>query len=137
MKRFLRWPRSEAGFSIMTVLVASVVMGVAVIALSGTTVYVLSLQTESDVRATAISLATAYMEEVKTRPIEEIVTESVVAVNEIGVEEESGRFSRALTVTAGPAPRSRLITVRVNFSGSQGRSGKIELITIVYEGVDS
>ena len=129
--------RSQYGFSLLSVLIAMVLVSVAVVALSGTTVYVLSLHTESNVRTTAVGIAAAYMEDVKTRDVGSLASEEEVNVNEVGEANASGSFVRALSVVAGPAPKSKLVKVTVRYPRGRSSMGKVELVTIIYEGVDS
>jgi type II secretory pathway pseudopilin PulG len=128
---------SEGGFSILTVLIAIVLVTVAAVALSGTTVYVLSLQTESTVRSTATGIASAYMESVKTRRVSALNSEVEAVVDEVGDPDASGDYVRLLTVEGGPVPRSKLVTVTVKYPRGRARMGQVELVTIVYEGVEA
>jgi hypothetical protein len=129
--------RCECGFSILTVLIAIVLVTVAAVALSGTTVYVLSLQTESMVRSTATGIASAYMESVKTRRVSTLNSEAESGVDEVGDPDASGDYLRSLTVEAGPVLRSKLVTVTVKYPRGSARMGRVELVTIVYEGVEA
>ena len=126
---------SERGFSILTVLIAVVLVSVAVVALSGTTVYVLSIQTESSVRSSAAGFAAAYMEEIKTRNTTTLVSEPETSVNSSGIAQGNGTFLRELKVEDGAAPRSKLVTVTVRYPRGRAQMGRVELVTIVYEGV--
>ncbi len=128
---------SETGFSILTVLIAIVLVTVAAVALSGTTVYVLSLQTESTVRSTATGIASAYMEAVKTRRVATLISEAEAGVDELGDLDAGGDYLRSLTVEAGPVPKSKLLTVTVKYPRGRARLGQVELVTIVYEGVEA
>ena len=133
-------PNDESGFTLVTVMVAVVLVSVAVVALSGTSVYVLSLQTESTVRSAATGIASAYMEEVKTRRISRLASEAETNVNELG-EDDAGPVSarlyvRTLVVKQGPAPSSRLVTVTVHYPRGRAKMGKVELVTIIYEGIE-
>lgn len=129
--------RCERGFSILTVLIAIVLVSVAIVAVSGTTVYVLSLQTESTVRSTAAGIASAYMESVKTRRVATLVSEAETAVNELGDPEAGGHYVRSLSVGPGPVPRSKLLTIWVLYPRGRAKMGQVELVTIVYEGVEA
>jgi type II secretory pathway pseudopilin PulG len=137
MKSAQRVLACEDGFSILTVLVSVVLVSIAIVALSGTTVYVLSLQTESRVRSTAMGIAVTYLEEVKTRPAESLASESQTAVNEVGRALDPAPFLRELIVQTGPDPKSKLITVRVHYPRGRTVMGKVELATIIYLGVGS
>jgi Tfp pilus assembly protein PilV len=136
MKMMTQPASCERGFSILTVLIAIVLVSVAAVALSGTTVYVLSLQTESTVRSTATGLAAAYMETVKTRRVVSLGSEAEANVNEVGELAAEGDFVRSLTVASGPVPRSKLVTITVKYPRGRAKMGQVELVTIVYEGVD-
>jgi type II secretory pathway pseudopilin PulG len=128
----------QRGFSLIAVLVAVVLVAVAVVALSGTIVYVLSMQSESTIRSTAAGIAAAYMEEVKARPVASLASEAAVAVDNTGrttsgVGEQA--FLRELTVDAGPVPKSKLVKISVQYPRGSTRMGHIDLVTIIYEGV--
>ncbi len=127
------------GFSLITVLIAVVLISVAVVALSGTIVYVLSMQSESTVRSTAAGIAAAYMEEVKTRPVATLASEAVVAVDNTGrtVSATEKPYLREVTVDAGPVAKSKLVTVKVQYPRGTARMGRVEMVTIIYEGVGS
>ncbi|UCC71229.1 MAG: hypothetical protein JSV86_12645 [Gemmatimonadota bacterium] len=137
MKQAAQRGRSERGFSLLTVLIAIVLVSVAVVALSGTTVYVLSLRTESGVRATATGIAASYMEEVKTRRVLALASESGANVDELGDVDTAGQFVRSLIVAQGPVPNSKLLTITVLYPRGRAQMGKVELVTIVYEGLES
>lgn len=129
----------QRGFSLITVLIAVVLISVAVVALSGTIVYVLSMQSESTVRSTAAGIAAAYMEEVKTRPVATLASEAVVAVDNTGrtVSVTEKPYLREVTVDAGPVAKSKLVTVKVHYPRGTARMGRVEMVTIIYEGVGS
>lgn len=130
---------SERGFSLITVMIAVVLVAVAVVALSGTTIYVLSMQTESTVRSTASGIAAAYMEDVKTRSVATLASEAETAVNSMGGAPVAGEtnFLRELIVEDGAAPKSKLVTIVVKYPRGRAQMGRVELVTIVYEGVGS
>ena len=137
MKRAGSILASKRGFTLLTVLIAVVLVSVAVVALSGTTVYVLSMQTESTTRSTAAGIAAAYMEEVKTRPVAALASEGQTAVDDVGRVNAGAAFLRELIVVPGPVPKSKLVTVRVLYPRGRSRMGKVEFVTIIYEGVGS
>lgn len=124
----------RGGFSILSVLIAVVLMGVGVAAVSSTSVYLLSLRTESTVRSTATGLAVTYMEEVKTRPTAGLASESAVNINQQGQTDPDGSFTREMVVGTGPVANSKLVEVTVTYPTGLGRRGEVELVTIVYEG---
>ena len=125
----------EGGFTIVSALIAVVLLSIAVVALSGTTVYMLSLQTEASTRSTAAGLAAGYMEVVKTRDTSTLASESAANVDELGAISASGKFIRELIVGPGPAPNSKFVTINVLYPRGRSTMGDVELVTIIYEGV--
>ncbi len=131
---FPRRTREERGFSLLSVLIAVILMGVGVAAVSSTSVYLLSLQTEASVRSAATGLAVTYMEEVKTRPTNSLASEAVQTINELGRPDASGQFTRELKISNGPVTNSKLVEIEVTYPTGLGRRGSVELVTIIYEG---
>lgn len=140
----MRQPRSPlaslasvAGFGLISVLVAMVLLAVGVVALSSSSVFLMSLQTDTSVRSTATSLAIAYMEDIKRRPPRSLASEGPIRVNEIGNETEDGSFVRSLTVSGDPsAPDVVKVVVEVRHPAGFGRQGRVQLLTIIYRGND-
>jgi hypothetical protein len=136
MKREILRVRGESGAGLIGIMVAVLILGLTVVALSSATVQVLSTRTESTVRSVANIIATTYMEDVKTRRSKTLASEDSMYVNDLGHPDSGGRFIRELVVNSGPVPKSRLITVRVSYPAGAKGSGVVELVTIAYEGVE-
>jgi hypothetical protein len=64
-------------------------------------------------------------------------SEPATAVDETGAVNAAGPYNRQMTVTTGAAPKSRLVKITVYYPRGKATQGKVEMITIVYEGVDS
>jgi hypothetical protein len=112
-----------------------VLLAVGVVALSSSSAFLVSLQTDTAVRSTATSLAIAYMEDVKKRPPRTLVSEAPVRVNDVGDEDDAGHFVRSLSVAeAVAAPDLIKVAVEVRYPAGMGRSGRVNLVTIVYRG---
>jgi Tfp pilus assembly protein PilV len=127
--------RSQAGFGIVSVLVAIVLIAIGVVALSSSSAFMVSLQTDAAERTRASAIALAYMEQVKTRLPTSIATEAEVAVNETGTEATGGRFLRSLTVVEEPdTPDAVRATVEVQYPSGFGRRRTLELVTVIYVG---
>jgi Tfp pilus assembly protein PilV len=127
--------RSQAGFGIVSVLVAIVLIAIGVVALSSSSAFMVSLQTDAAERTRASAIALAYMEQVKTRLPTSIATEAEVAVNETGTEDTGGRFLRSLTVVEEPdTPDAVRATVEVQYPSGFGRRRTLELVTVIYVG---
>jgi Tfp pilus assembly protein PilV len=133
----MRKVKSESGFGLVSTMVAMVLLGIAVTALSSSGMMVLAVHTDSAVRSAATAIASSYLEEVKARAPQALTSESAVRVNEDGVDDASGVYIRSLEVAAeeGLAYTKR-ITVKVEYPNGMGRKGKVELVTVIYEGDD-
>jgi Tfp pilus assembly protein FimT len=126
---------SEEGFGMVSVLVAMVLLAVAVVALSSSSAFLVSLQTDASGRAIATSLGVAYMEEVRRRPPGSLASESPVRVNSEGVADEGGAFVRGLTIETDPiAPNVVRATVEVVYPAGIGRTGTISFQTVIHRG---
>ncbi len=127
--------RSEHGFGLMSTLVAMVLLAVAVTALSSSAMMTVAVQTDTSVRATATAIASSYLEEVKGRPPMNVVSETAVKVNDLGVYDPNGRFVRSLEVTDEEGlPYTKRLAVSVTYPSGRGRTGTLVLETVYYEG---
>jgi len=134
--RVLTHAARQDGFGIVSVLVAIVLLAIGVVTLSSSSAFLVSLRTDASARATAASIATSYMEEVKRRPTRELASEEPVTVNETGTQDEAGVFVRTLTV--GPEaslPDAARVVVLVEYPAGFGRRRTVELVTIIYQGL--
>jgi len=127
--------RSKRGFALINVIIALVLLSIAVMALSGSSILALAIHTDSAVSSTATAIATSYLEEVKARRPATIVSESPVRVSGAGVVDSAGVYTRSLDVVAeeGLASTKRL-TVRIEYPSGRGRTGTVQLVTVMYEG---
>jgi hypothetical protein len=127
--------RAESGFGIVSVLVAIVLIAIGVVALSSSSAFMVSLQTDAAERSRASAIGVAYMERVKTRPPDEIVTEAPVRVDETGAPAADGAFIRSLTVEPEPSASDAVrATVEVNYPSGFGRRRTLELETVIFTG---
>ncbi len=135
VKRALGWARDERGFGLVSVLVAMVLLAVGVVALSSSSAFLVSLQTDASARSTASAIGVAYMEEVKQRPPTTLASESPTSVNELGDADSTGVFLRTLTVVDDPSsPEVARATVDVEYPAGLGRKRTISLVTLIYRG---
>jgi len=127
--------RTDAGVGLVSVLVAIVLIAIGIVALSSSSAFMASLQTDASERSTAAAIAIAHMETAKMRKAAELVSEDPVTVNEAGVADASGAFTRSLTVepeaTVAGAVR---VTVEVDYPAGLGRTRTVRLVTIIYQG---
>ncbi len=125
----------EAGFGMVSVLVAMVLLAVAVVALSSSSTFLVSLQSDASGRSIATSLGIGYMEEVRRRPLESLASETAVRVNASGALDEGGAFVRSLTIEADPSLAEVLrAEVEIEYPAGLGRRGTVRLETLIHRG---
>lgn len=126
---------SERGFGLISTMVAMVLLGIAVTALSSSGMMVLAVHTDSAVRSRATAIASSYLEEVKARQIATLASESAIKVNDDGVTNQAGRYIRSLEVAPEEKlPYTKRVMVKVQYPSGRGRTGTVELETIIYVG---
>ena len=120
--------KNQRGYSLVSMLVAMVLLTVGVVALMRTTGEIVEGYGTTSIRTTALSIARGYLEELRTRDPATLVTEAAVTVNDSGVADVNGNFSRSVTVTS-PQGNLRQVVVTVNFPRA---ARPIELVTLVF-----
>ncbi|MGD2217813.1 MAG: hypothetical protein PVJ64_13740 [Gemmatimonadales bacterium] len=126
---------SDRGFGMVSVLVAIVLLAIGVVAISASSAYMVSLQTDASERARATAIAVAYMEEVKMRAPTSLASEDTVAVSATGAVAAGGAFLRSLTVIPEPSvPDALRATVAVQYPSGFGRTGTVRMVTVIYSG---
>ncbi len=122
--------RRKDGFTIISVLVAIVMLSIGVLALSRSGTQAMAAQTLAGNRTTALAIGRSYMEAVRSRPPDQVQSEPAVQVDETGTVNPNGVFTRSVVVTD---VRHNLKEVRVIVEFP--RSGvPIELVTLAYVG---
>ena len=129
-KHELDVPRHDAGFGLVSVMVALVLLSVGVLSLSQVLTQSVSMQTIIGSRTAGLDVARSYMEEV--RGLDPLLVEATpaVRVNEKGEEDSNGLFTKELTVTT-----VQLHLVEATVIVTLPRSNPIRLVTWIYDGV--
>ena len=122
--------RRKDGFTIISVLVAIVMLSMGILALSRTGTIAMASQNTAGLRTTALAIARAHMEEVRSRPSIDVVSEAKVAVNETGTVISTGVFTRQVEVES-VRHNLKQIRVLVTFPGGPV---PVELLTLAYVG---
>ncbi len=122
--------RPDAGFGLISVIVAIVLLSIGVMSVSQVLTQSVAMQTIVAMRTTGLDIARSYMEEVKGRDPLTLASEAVVRVNDRGEADSSGDFTRELMV-ASVSLHLDEVTVIVTLP----RSNPIRLLTWVYDGV--
>ena len=118
------------GFTMVSMLVAMLLLAVGLMSLAGANAQTVTMQTMAQNRTSAIAIARAYMEEVRTRDPWSIESESAMTVNGEGQPASLGGFVRRLTVTE---TRQNLILLEVRVDYPRGGT-PVQLTTSYFRG---
>ena len=129
-KHELTGQRPDAGMSLISVMVAIILLSVGVTSVSQVLTQSVAMQTVIASRTTALDVVRSYMEDVKGRDPLTLVSEAAVQVNDSGVVDPDGRFTRELIVTTVSLHLAEA-TVIVTLP----QSNPIRLVTWIYDGV--
>ncbi len=122
--------RPDAGFSLISVMVAIILLLVGVLSISQVLTQSVSMQTIIGTRTTGLDVARSYMEEVRGLDPLLVVATPEVRVNERGEEDSNGIFTRELTVRTVSLHLVEAIVIV-----TLPRSNPIRLVTWIYDGV--
>jgi type IV pilus assembly protein PilV len=129
-KHELAIQRPNAGFGLISVMVAIVLLSIGVLSVSQVLTQSVTMQTIVAMRTTGLDIARSYMEEVKGRDPLTLASESAVQVNERGEVDSGGSFTRELTVVSVDLHLDEVVVIV-----TLPRSNPIRLLTWVYDGV--
>ena len=118
----------EAGFTLISVMMAVVLLAIGILALSRTQSLVLSAHTSAATRTTALEIARSYLENLRSRDPSTLATEAAVKVDETGVTNTNGVYTRTVTVAS---LSSNLLQVTVTVTTPTNRNG-VSLMTMAY-----
>lgn len=89
---------SEAGFTLISVILAVVILSVGILALGRSQAMLVRAQAVSEARNVALGIARNYIEEVRSRTAIP-ASEGATAVDETGTAAGGGHYRRSLTVS--------------------------------------
>ena len=124
---------NRRGFTLISVMIAVVILAVGVLALSRTLSGAMAMNTRAGLRTVALDIARQRMEFLRAQPAGDIATfaePSGVDVNEEGRPTSGGRYRRSVVVAD---VRTNLVSVTVTVTYPRGTT-PVELITYVYTG---
>ena len=122
--------RRRAGYSLVSTMMAMVLLAIGVMALAGASTNTVSVQTMAQNRTYAIAIARSHLETLRMGDPWDVETEAAVAVDADGVASGDGRFSRTVTVTE---LRRNLVQVLVSVSFPKGNT-PVVLTTTLFRG---
>ena len=128
--RFPAGRRRRAGSSLVSTMMAMVLLAIGVMALAGASTNTVSVQTMAQNRTHAVAIARSHLETLRMGNPWDVETEAAVAVDADGVASGDGRFSRAVTVTE---LRRNLVQVMVSVTFPKGNS-PVVLTTTLFRG---
>ncbi len=122
--------KAERGFTLISVMIAIIMMSIAIAGIAGTITTVSAAQTESATRSTAHAIARGAMETVRSRDAKVLLSEPELVVNDEGKADPTGRFTREVEVDE-VSRQLRSVTVRVTYPRARK---PVELVTLTYVG---
>ena len=120
--------RADAGFGLIEVIVALIVLSVGVLSVSNVLTQSVAMQTISSQRTSALTIAQTAMEQIRAMDPLTVAAVSAQAVDEDGQPDVNGVFTRAVTVTSAG---THLIEVTVIVTAP--RSTPTRLVTWIYD----
>ena len=122
--------RTVRGFTIVSMLVAIILLAVGMMSLATASASTMTLQTQAQNRTNAIAIARGYLELVRTRDPWTLVSEGTVKLNADGQVASTGAFTRSMQVTV-----TRQNLLRVELAVSYPRSTQpVTLTTSFFRG---
>ncbi|HEY7027639.1 MAG TPA: prepilin-type N-terminal cleavage/methylation domain-containing protein [Gemmatimonadales bacterium] len=123
--------KNEGGFTLISVLIAIVMLSVGLVALARSQAMLMTTQNRLANANTALSIARGYVEQVRGRDPWTLATEAPVAVDELGIVAANGTYRRSMDVTLDATNLAR-VTVTVTFPR---QSQPVQVITLIYRGI--
>jgi Tfp pilus assembly protein PilV len=123
----------RAGFTLISVMIAVVILAIGILALSRTLTGVMAANTKAGFRTVALDIARQRMEFLRGQRPQDLTTFQEVsgsAVNEQGRLVNGGYYRRSVVVTD---VRDNLVSVTVRVTYPNGTT-PVELVTYVYTG---
>jgi type IV pilus assembly protein PilV len=122
--------RGDRGFTLISVLIAVVMLSVGLLALAKVQSSIVRTQRETALRSVALSVARSYVEEIRSRDPWTLASEAPVQVDLRGQVAAAGPLTRRTIVTQDAVNLLR-ITVQVDYPGQRQ---PVQLITMAYRG---
>jgi type IV pilus assembly protein PilV len=123
--------KNEGGFTLISVLIAIVMLSVGLVALARSQAMLMTTQNRLANANTALSIARGYMEQVRGRDPWTLATEPAIAVDEYGIANVAGTYRRSMDVTLDATNLVRT-TVSVTFPRM---TQPVQVITLIYRGL--
>lgn len=122
--------RVRSGFTIISMLVAIILLAVGMMSLATASANTITMQTLAQNRTNAIAIARGYLEQVRTRDPWTVVSESAVRLDADGTTSAMGAFQRAMVVTV---TRQNLLRIDLTVTYPRGTQ-PVALTTSFFRG---
>ena len=124
--------RKDAGFSLIAVLVAIVVLSIGLLSISRTSTQILTMHTAVSSRSAALAVARSHMETVRSQDPATLGSESEVTVNGEGDIDSYGPYTRTVVVDS---ISHNLKRIRIQVTWPRA-SAPVELVTMAFFSVE-
>ena len=122
--------RDTRGFTLVSVLVALLILTIGLLALARAQALLVSSQTDTANRSTALSIARGYTEVLRSQDPWSIASQPVTTVDAQGQPAPGGAFTRTTTVTV---LQNNLLQVQVDVTYPRGNL-PVNILTLIYRG---
>jgi type IV pilus assembly protein PilV len=120
----------EGGFTMISVLLAIIMLSVGLIALTRSQTILMVTQSQLANTNTALQIARGYLEQVRGRDPLTLAAEPAIKVDNLGLPSVTGAYNRSMTVTDDAANLAR-VTVTVTYPK---QTAPVQLVTLIYRG---
>ncbi len=121
--------RREAGFTLVSVMIAVILLCLGLIALAKAEGVLARAETDTANRSSALAIAQGYTEVIRSRDPATLASESAVQVDVYGQPAAGGLYSRSMTVTSDAANLLR-VTVTVDYPRA---AAPLRIVTLIYK----
>ena len=120
--------RNERGFSLISVLLAVMMLTIGLVALARTQALLTAAESGVSNRAGALAVGTAYLEQLRGADPSTLVSEAPVAVDADGQPSATGAYQRSTVVTLD---QTNLVRLRVLVAYPHGPT-PVDLVALLY-----
>jgi len=124
--------RKDAGFSLIAVMTAIVLLSVGLLAVSRTSTQMLTMHTAASSRSTALAVARTHMEAIRSQDPATLGSESAVTVNGEGEIDAYGAYTRTVVVDS-ISHNLKQVRIRVTWPRA---SAPVDLTTMTFFSTD-
>jgi len=121
---------NERGFTMISTMVAIILLSIGLIALSATGAGVVRAHTAAGGRSSALAIARAHLEALRTQPTQDLDSEDPLRVNGEGIADGTGAYVRSVEVI-DVTHNLKQVAVRVAYPRS---NLPVELVTLAFSG---